>query len=319
MCTDNDKTNEVAKAQDTEKPQETATTDQKNADYSSSSWLWILVPILIILFLLSSFMLGTLLYNYGTVDQYAIQLGNGTMGELELFKIVYDNDKGEIVVEGLTGSDVVAPGTEVHSTIRLENPTNMNLDFFLTSEAGYYNEYPVPVQVRLTDADGNYIVGSEDTWVNITELNALEYQGQLEKEAVTSFGFSWRWVYETGREEDDLYDTFLGNLVGVKTPGVYVAFYVNAETSPSLASRHFHLHKNFYCCFCCYLVWILLFVSMTLYLYNKKYRRKLRRAIRDLKRYEKLYGPLPDPYTGSLPKETQQTHEPAAEPDTSDS
>lgn len=273
-----------------EKPEEE---DQEN--YSVRSWLWVLIPVFIILFLLSCFMLGTLLYNMATLDRYAVQLGSGSQGELELFRIIYDDEQGQIVVEGTTGEDVVAPGTEVYNTIRLENPTSVSLDYVLTSEVSFYNEFGIPIEVRMTDEFGNYILGSDLTWVDVMELNDLVYKGTLGKDEFDSLFISWRWKYESGLEEGDLYDTFLGNITGAKVPGIIIAFYTEAVTSPSLSPRHFFLHKNFFCCLCCYLVWLLLIIALILQFYNIRYRKKLKCAAEDLDRYEELYGPLPEP------------------------
>lgn len=274
---------------------ESAKEEKEQENYYIRSWLWILIPVFIILFLISCFMVGTLLYNMATLDRYAVQLGTGVQGELELFNISYDDVKGQIIVEGTTGEDLVAPGIEVNSTIRVENPINRSLDYVLTSKAEYYNEFGIPIEVKLIDPNGNYILGGPFTWVDVMELNSFEYKGKLRNGEFDSYNISWRWKYETGFEEDDLYDTFLGNIGGAKIPGITVAFYTEAITSPSLSPRHFFLHKNFFCCLCCYLVWLLLFIALILQFYNIRYRKKLKRAAEDLERYAGLYGPLPVP------------------------
>ena len=60
------------------------------------TWLLILLIVFIILFLLSSVILGARLYELATRDKYAVDMTIGSDGELELFKIEYGNETGEI-------------------------------------------------------------------------------------------------------------------------------------------------------------------------------------------------------------------------------
>lgn len=267
---------------------------KKKAD-SVRSWLLVLVPVCIVLFLISCFMLGTLLYNMATRDKYAVEMEIGTHNVLELFSIAYEDSTGEVVVKGTNGEDVVAPGLEVNNTVRLENRDNIAIDYILTCEAAFYNEYQIPLQIRLTDGDGNYILGSDTEWVDILELNDLKHRGTIPEGAFEAFGISWRWQYETGEKADDVYDTFLGDLEGGEVPGITVEFHTDSIASEELSPKHVFLHKYSYgCCICCYLVWLLLIISLILLLYVWKYQKKLKASNEQLEQYELLYGHLPE-------------------------
>lgn len=271
---------------DKEKRNENTTESKRNLN---SSWLMIIVPICIILFLISCFMLGSLLYNMATRDRYAVDMEVGTQGELELFHISYEDENGEIVVEGVTGEDVVAPGTEVTYTVRLENKDNIAIDYLLSCDAEFYNQYEVPIEIRLTDSFGNYILGSDELWVPVTDLNDLAYKGSIPTGEFASFGFSWRWIFEE-TPDDDTYDTFLGNLEGEEVPGVRVAFLTDSMVSAKLQGRSVLFHRHDYgCCICCILVWILLIISLILLLYNWKIHKKLQEVTEKVEEYESLF------------------------------
>ena len=78
------------------------------------TWLLILLLFILILFLLSTVFLGARLYDLATRDKYTVDLGMGEPeGTIELFRIEYSNELGEITVRGMNADNVVAPGTSV--------------------------------------------------------------------------------------------------------------------------------------------------------------------------------------------------------------
>ena len=78
-----------------EKEEQTETKRKK----SRGTLLWVVLVIILFLFLLTSIMLGSRLYDLATRDQYTVDLGLGELdGSIELFRIEYENESGEITV-----------------------------------------------------------------------------------------------------------------------------------------------------------------------------------------------------------------------------
>ena len=92
--------------------------------------LLLLLIVFLILFLLSTALLGARLYDLTTREKYAVDLWSGApVGELELFRVEYENTLGEITVRGANADKVVAPGTAVDYDIRLRNNDDVLLEF----------------------------------------------------------------------------------------------------------------------------------------------------------------------------------------------
>lgn len=242
------------------------------------TWLMVLLIIFLILFLLSTVILASRLYELATRDKYSVDLGIGTNGELELFSIEYSNEAGDITVQGANGQNVVAPGTTVDYDIRLRNRDDVTINFVLTPQVTYLTDDPVPLQVKLSDNYGNYLLGSDSEWVSVDELNGIIHKGAIHQGEVFTYHLSWQWVFETD-EEGDVYDTYLGN--GDGTPGVEIAVLTESTADPTEEKHAFNmlhlLGEGFGCCWCCYLVWILLLVIVALLVWIWRLRKKLRK------------------------------------------
>lgn len=242
------------------------------------TWLLVLLIIFLILFLLSTVILASRLYELATRDKYSVDLGIGTNGELELFSIEYSNEAGDITVQGANGQNVVAPGTTVDYDIRLRNRDDVTINFVLTPQVTYLTDDPVPLQVKLSDNYGNYLLGSDSEWVSVDELNGIIHKGAIHQGEVFTYHLSWQWVFETD-EEGDVYDTYLGN--GDGTPGVEIAVLTESTADPTEEKHAFNmlhlLGEGFGCCWCCYLVWILLLVIVALLVWIWRLRKKLRK------------------------------------------
>lgn len=251
------------------------------------TWLLILLILFIILFLLTSIVLGARLYRQATRDKYAVDMSVGTGGELELFKIAYSNEAGEITVQGANGQNVIAPGTTVDYDINLRNRDDVAIDFVMKPQVTYLTDDPVPLQVKLSDHYGNYILGSDTEWVEIDALNSIAHKGAIHEGEVFTFHLSWQWVFETG-EEGNSYDTFLGN---GKEPGVEIAVVTESSANPVEEKHVFNtmhlLGEGFGCCWCCYLVWILLLVCVLLLVWIWRLRKQLSKLEETMEEYEK--------------------------------
>lgn len=132
-----------------------------------------------------------------------------TLTEVDIFKLRYENGEGVVTVEG--GSDkVIAPGTENTYTFNLKNTGNVQLDYSMEIEA-YFNQedHPLPVVARLKGYDGNYLLGGEDQWCDVLELNAIKDEATIGVNRYAYYTLEWQWPFESG---NDAYDTFLGNM-----------------------------------------------------------------------------------------------------------
>ena len=268
----------------TEQLQETSETTTKKR---RGTWLLILLIIFLILFLLSSVVLGARLYEMANRDKYAVDMTVGTGSELELFKIEYANDSGEITVQGGNGQDVIAPGTRVDYDINLRNRDDVGLNFVMTPQVRFLTEDPVPLLVKLTDHYGNYLLGSSDQWVSVEDLNGIDHRGEIREGEVFTYHLSWQWPFETG-EEGDVYDTYLGDAGGM--PGVEICLQTESTANPAQQKHNSHrLHlmgEGFGCCWCCWLVWVLLLIAVLLIVWVWRLRKKLSKLEETVKHYE---------------------------------
>ena len=255
------------------------------------TWLLILLLIILILFLLSSIVLGSRLYDMATRDQYTVDLGMGEPeGVIELFRIEYENEQGEITVRGVNADNVVAPGTAVNYDIRLRNNDEVVIDFLMTPTVEFLSGDDVPVEFRIIDDYGNYILGSDTHWVHSDDMNALAHKGQIHPGEVFTYHVSWRWVFEVSNEQNE-YDTYLGNQDGEVVPGVAVGITTEAMANPHLATKDIthltHLRgESFGCCWCCWLVWLLLLGAVVLLMWIRRLQKKVAQLEEQLGQYE---------------------------------
>ena len=242
------------------------------------TWLLILLIIFVILFLLTTAILGSRLYEMATRDKYTVDLGVGEMdGSIELFRMEYENASGEITVRGVNADDVVAPGTSVGYDVRLRNKDDCIIDYVLIPTVDFFTGDEVPVEFKMVDGYGNYIVGDENTWAGAGDMNALAHKGRIHPGEVLTYHVVWQWVFEVS-DEQDAYDTYLGNQGGEVLPGVAVSLEVqaSANVTPTKSNAHMmHLFgEGFGCCWCCYLVWILLLICLLLVIWIYRLNRK---------------------------------------------
>lgn len=259
---------------------------------SKGTLLWVLLVIILFLFLFTSILLGSRLYDLATRDQLTVDLGLGDLdGSIELFKIEYENETGEITVQGLNADNVVAPGTIVGYDLRLRNTGDVVIDFLMTPTVDFFTKDEVPVEFKIKDDYGNYILGSDSTWVDAAAMNALDHWGRIHPGEVFTYHVTWRWVFEIG-DDQNAYDTYLGNQGGAFVPGVSVGIEVEASENPLPIKTNSHmmhlLGDGFGCCWCCWLVWILLLILLLVLLRVWFLRRKLNKKVDLLEEYEEV-------------------------------
>ena len=257
----------------------TVGTQTEQESKKKSTTVGTLLVIALLLILLTFVILASRLYDMATRDKYAVDLGVGTDGEIELFQIEYENTSGQLTVQGLNGENVVAPGTTVDYDIRLRNRDDVIIDFTMCPKADYLNDDPVPIVIKLVDNFGNYVLGSEYEWVSVDELNTVTHFGAIHPDEIYTYHLTWMWSFENGID-GDRYDTYLGNQNGQFLPGVEVS--INAEASASAIT----FQHIFGCCWCCYVVWLLVLIILALLLWICYLLRKLKKQKELLEEYE---------------------------------
>lgn len=271
---------------------ETTQTETKSKK-RRGTWLLILLLIILILFLLSTIILGARLYDLATRDKYTVDLGLGEPeGTIELFRIEYSNENGEVTVQGLNADNVVAPGTSVGYDIRLRNNDDVIIDFLMTPTVEFLTGDEVPVEFKIMDDYGNYILGSDTEWADSDGMNQLAHKGSIHPGEVFTYHVRWQWLFEVSDEQDD-YDTYLGNQDGELVPGVVVGLETQASANPNLTPKDIthlaHLRgESWGCCWCCYLVWILLLICLVLLIWIWRLRKKLSKHEETMEEYEKV-------------------------------
>ena len=263
--------------------------EEKKEKKRRGTGLIILLVIILILFLLSTIVLGSRLYELATLDQYTVDMGLGEPdGTLELFRIEYENELGEITVQGVNADNVVAPGTTVSYDLRLRNNDDVVIDFLMTPTVEFLTGDVVPVEFKMMDSYGNYILGSETAWASPADMNALAHRGSIHPGEVFTYHVSWRWVFEVD-EARDAYDTYLGNQDGEILPGVRVGIETQSAVNPTPVDNNHLMHlmgEGFGCCWCCWLVWLLLLVCLILLVCIWRLKKKLNKLEKALDEYK---------------------------------
>lgn len=263
--------------------------DAKKIDLKKT-WMIIIISIVVILFLISSVVLGSQLYKMSTRDQYTVDLKIGDPeGSVELFKIEYANETGEITVKGENTDSVIAPGTSVDYDIRLRNADTVIIDFLMAPRVEFYGGESIPVEFKIIDSHGNYILGTENTWATAEQLSAFAHRSSIHPGETYTYHVTWRWVFEVDNAQDGA-DTALGNQNGEVTPGISVGIETFSTSSALPVKSNTHMMhlvgESFGCCWCCYIVWLLLLICVVLVIWVCRTTQKLR----DLKAEVKMFA-----------------------------
>lgn len=148
--------------------------------------------------------------------------------DVEIFKTSYANGEGIVTVDG--GKDkVIAPGTENTYTFTLQNSGAVALDYMLNLDAffgGGIEELPILVRVRKND--GDFLLGGQDTYVDLVQLNTVSEVGVLGAGRYQTYHLDWKWEFEG----DDAYDTLLGNLSISGEQSLDITISTVAEAAP---------------------------------------------------------------------------------------
>lgn len=156
--------------------------------------------------------------------------------ESKIFKFQYEADdksytKGKFTVDSADGSNVVAPGTKNDGTFYLKNicGKSCNLDY------GFYCEYNsdviIPIEVKLIDGTGKYILGNADSFVAAMELNNISGATKMQSDEVLNFTLPWKWEFFISDEQDKL-ETSWGNRAVNEDLTITIGMKIQATPEP---------------------------------------------------------------------------------------
>ena len=210
------------------------TTSRTTTEYPSNRPLWVVLAILSILLVISLVVLSIQFYGYTRLDDRTIQLTSSMDETLEVFSAEYKNDAGAVTVRGQNGEKVLAPGTEMEYTLRFTNADKVALDYAFRPQATFTSMHKLPLQVRFLDSKGNYLIGSETTWVDIDQIDDVSCEGTLAKGETAEYVFQWQWPFESGNDE---LDTQLGSLSSNEDVGIDLTFGIHSTVNTSTSAN----------------------------------------------------------------------------------
>ena len=199
-------------------------------------WIWIMLMVNIV-FVLLILTLGIIALRVGNSlpegtdilfivgKNPSVEFGNGEYGgggekwqagkNVNIFSASYQNDSGEVTVLSQDGTNVIAPGVTTTYKFTMQNNGNMavvyetDLDFILKIGEERKTDFEFPLKVRLLNDRGEYLIGSEDTWVQVQDASLVHYPGSLGAMSYETFTLELYWEFDGGNDE---LDTLYGNL-----------------------------------------------------------------------------------------------------------
>lgn len=128
--------------------------------------------------------------------------------EVEIFKVSYENETGEVTVQSADGDKVIAPGTSNSYTFRLKNTGNYAIDYKVEMESLVTaSNTQIPIESRISRYDGKWLLGTAEDYVDLEEFHAID-NGTVGPGKFIYYTLDWVWPFEG----DDSLDTMLGNL-----------------------------------------------------------------------------------------------------------
>jgi uncharacterized membrane protein len=199
--------------------------------------LCIILALIILLFIFTSALLATRLAEMSGREERPVLLEAGKDAEIEIFKISYKNGQGEVFVMGSDGDSVVAPGTDNRAFVYFKNADTTAIDFILVPKVNFTSQHKIPVLVRLVRPDGNYVVGSSDSWADVEALAAIPTEeNTLAEGQEMVYTLEWKWQFEADDEGNE-YDTFLGDHTEKENIGLELSFGAKACANTSIAAN----------------------------------------------------------------------------------
>ncbi|MCP1100916.1 LPXTG-motif cell wall-anchored protein [Aequitasia blattaphilus] len=132
-----------------------------------------------------------------------------TTTEIEVFRAAYQNDSKEISVLSSNEDKVIAPGTNQEYTFKIKNNSDETMSYKMTCEVFTEpKDLFFPVEMSLKSYSGSYLLGDEDTLVNVEDISLITDLADLAGNHYAFYTLNWQWPFEWGNDE---YDTYLGN------------------------------------------------------------------------------------------------------------
>lgn len=133
--------------------------------------------------------------------------------------ITYITENGEFTVSSddtvweqytsiniFNGLETVAPGDSGEFAYTLDNNKVCDIEYMMTFDKYETVEDAIPLTFRLRTAEGSYLGSGE--WITADELE--DVAATVSSGNNISYVLEWQWVFDTGVEEDNIYDTMLG-------------------------------------------------------------------------------------------------------------
>lgn len=185
----------------------------------------ILAVILLFLILLTFLILIVRIGNFAPIDKNTIFLVEknfrvatddkdkiwDTKSDIDIFDSSITNKDEIVIVKSDNGDNLIAPGTFNEYTFNLKNTGNIAIDYDVNMrailkinnvESSFEN---FPIVVRLKNYNGEYLLGNDETWLSIEEINDFLDQGILGVNNYAYYTLEWKWD-----GKDDKLDTALG-------------------------------------------------------------------------------------------------------------
>ena len=154
---------------------------------------------------------------------------------VDMFKAQYENGEGTPTVVSQDGTKIIAPGTKTTYRFTMNNDGNMavdyftDLDFVLKIGNETVTDYQFPLQVRLLNDRGEYLIGNENTYEQVAKASLDQYRSILGAKSFETFELQLIWLFEGGNDE---LDTMYGDLSAEK--GVTLTLTINTTAEESL-------------------------------------------------------------------------------------
>ena len=217
---------------------------KRSPSFDRKSWVWIMLMVNIV-FILVLMTLGIIALRVGNTLPENVDIlfivgkdpevvtdddkNAWTMGrEIDIFKASYVNGKGSTTVASDDGEAVIAPGTETMYKFSMYNSGNMavvyatDIDFTLWIGKEKVDSSAFPLRVRMLNASGEYMIGSETEWVQVRDATLQQYSSVLGASSYENFELQLSWEFDGG---NDALDTLFGDLAAEK--GVSLKMSIN--------------------------------------------------------------------------------------------
>lgn len=149
--------------------------------------------------------------NVGDEEQKKWETGK----DVHIFKSAYANGTDSPTVVSQDGTKLIAPGVQTTYQFTMHNSGNMaviyqtDLDFTLKIGGEKQKDYDFPLLVRLKTQSGDYLIGDEDEWVNVSKATLSQHVSLLGAFSYETFTLELLWRFEGGNDE---LDTMYGDL-----------------------------------------------------------------------------------------------------------